>query len=62
MNLLEDVESRLKRLKLEKAVIEQHNKKLESKESGSDKQAAETEAFTDSEVSSIIELRFMASL
>lgn len=62
MNLLEDVESRLQRLKLEKVVIEQHNKKLESKESGSDKQASETEAITDSEVSSIIELRFMASL
>ncbi|XP_054908419.1 uncharacterized protein C1orf112 homolog isoform X1 [Poeciliopsis prolifica] len=51
LNQLEDVESRLKRLKLEKTVIEQHNKKLESKESGSDKQAAETEAIADSEPS-----------
>ncbi|KAM4739416.1 FIGNL1-interacting regulator of recombination and mitosis isoform 3-T3 [Anableps anableps] len=51
LNSLEDVESRLQRLKREKSVIERHNEKLESKESGSDKQAAEAEAITDSEPS-----------
>ncbi|XP_047231603.1 uncharacterized protein C1orf112 homolog isoform X1 [Girardinichthys multiradiatus] len=51
MNSQEDVGSRLQRLKQEKSVIEQHNEKLESKKSVSDKQAAESEAITDSEPS-----------
>ncbi|MEQ2242156.1 hypothetical protein ILYODFUR_032932 [Ilyodon furcidens] len=51
MNSQENVGSRLQRLKQEKSVIEQHNEKLESKKSGSDKQAAEAEAITDSEPS-----------
>ncbi|KAM4574876.1 FIGNL1-interacting regulator of recombination and mitosis [Fundulus diaphanus] len=51
LNSQEAEESRLQRLKKEKVVIEQHNEKLESKESGSDKQAAEAEAITESEPS-----------
>ncbi|XP_030289356.1 FIGNL1-interacting regulator of recombination and mitosis [Sparus aurata] len=43
MNAQGDVESRLNRLKLESAVIEQHNEKLENdKENVSNKQAADT--------------------
>ncbi|XP_021173292.2 uncharacterized protein C1orf112 homolog isoform X2 [Fundulus heteroclitus] len=51
LNSQEAEESRLQRLKQEKLVIEQHNEKLESKESGSDKKAAEAEAITESEPS-----------
>lgn len=50
VNALEDVESRLKRIKLEAAVIEQHNKKLESQiENVGNKLTAN--AVVDSEVS-----------
>lgn len=55
MNAQGDVESRLNRLKLESAVIEQHNEKLENdKENVSNKQAADT--VVDSEVSDVIKL------
>ena len=55
MNAQGDVESRLNRLKLESAVIEQHNEKLENdKENASNKQAADT--VVDSEVSDVIKL------
>lgn len=56
MNAQEDVESRLQRLKLETAVIEQHNERLENnKKNASDKLAAD--AVADSEVSGVIELQ-----
>lgn len=48
-NSLEDAESRLLRLKQEKIIIEEHNVKLEGKDSDSDKQ--ETEINTHSEPS-----------
>lgn len=51
MNAQGDVESRLQRLKLESAVIDQHNKRLEK---ASNKQAAD--AVVDSEVSDVIKL------
>lgn len=42
VNAQEDVESRLQRLKLETAVIEEHNERLElNKENASSKQTAE---------------------
>ncbi|XP_044054735.1 uncharacterized protein C1orf112 homolog isoform X2 [Siniperca chuatsi] len=47
VNAQEDAESRLQRLKLELAVIEQHNERLENKENASNKLAAE--AVADSE-------------
>lgn len=54
MNAQEDVESRLQRLKLETAVIEQHNERLENnKKNASDKLAADAVA----EVSGVIELQ-----
>lgn len=50
VNALEDVESRLKRIKLEAAVIEKHNNKLENqKENVGNKLTAN--AVVDSEVS-----------
>lgn len=52
MNAQEDVESRVQRLKLETAVIEQHNERLENNENASNKVAAEPVA--DSEVSGVI--------
>ena len=53
-NAQEDAESRLERLKRETTVIQQHNKKLENKETVSNKLAAE--AVADSEVSSNVNL------
>ncbi|XP_017262717.1 uncharacterized protein C1orf112 homolog [Kryptolebias marmoratus] len=49
LNAREDAESRLLRLKQEAAVIEEHNKRQESKETVSNKQAAEAEVITNSE-------------
>lgn len=55
MNVLEDVDSRLLRLKLETAVTEQHNERLENnEESGLNKPAAHI--VVDSEVCDLIKL------
>lgn len=48
MNAQEDAESRLQRLKLEMAVIEQHNERLENNEENTSNKVAPE---TDSEVS-----------
>lgn len=56
VNAQEDVESRLQRLKVETAAVEQHNERLEnSRENTSDKPAAD--AVSDSEVSDIVMLK-----
>lgn len=53
MNAQEEVESRLQRLKLETALIEQHNERLENnKENAANKLAPD--AVADSEVSGVI--------
>lgn len=55
MNALEDVDSRLQRIKLETTVIEQHNERLENKkENALNKPAANT--VVDSEVCDVIKL------
>lgn len=52
MNAVEDPESRLQRIKLEAAVIEQHNSRLESQqENNSDKETCKSSE--DSEVCNI---------
>lgn len=52
MNAVEDLESRLQRIKLETAAIEQHNSRLENrKDENSDQEACKTGS--DSEVCNV---------
>lgn len=51
MNAVEDLECRLQRIKLEAAVTEQHNSRLESQQENSDKETCKTSE--DSEVCNV---------